>query len=428
MTAPRPAAPPSLRSLAPSVFLPAMVYEIGNGAIAPVIALTALAVGASPAQAGFMLAVLGIGQVLGDLPAASLAERIGDRHAMLVAATVAIAGLLACYFSRSLVVLGVGLLLIGTANATYYLGRQSYLAEVIPIGMRARAMSTLGGSHRLGLFLGPFVGAAVISGFGLRAAYVVAMISATAAAVSLLVIPDVPIPEGQSPTVRGTISSRRMFTGNRRLFFTMGIAIVAVSAVRAARQTVLPLWSHHLGMGAAQTSLIFGIASAVDVAMFYPSGQVMDRFGRLSIALPSMTILGAAMMLLPLTGGALSLTVVAMVMSFGNGLGSGIMMTLGTDAAPIDGRVRFLSIWRLFSDSGNAAGPVVMSIVATAAGLAAGIVAIGSVGLLATLALGVWVPKYSPFARPRDAARLRAQRISPVIAAAPDGGGASSDP
>ena len=423
MTAGRPGAAPSLRSIAPSVFLPAMVYEIGNGAIAPVIALTALAVGASPAQAGFMLAVLGVGQVLGDLPAASLAERIGDRHAMLVAATVAIGGLVACFFSRSLIVLGVGLLLIGTANATYYLGRQSYLAEVIPVGMRARAMSTLGGSHRLGLFIGPFVGAAAIGAFGLRAAYVVAMISATTAAFVLLVIPDVPVPEGQPLTVRGTIGSRRMFAGNRRLFLTMGVAIVAVSAVRAARQTVLPLWSQHLGMSAAQTSLVFGIASAVDVAMFYPSGQVMDRFGRLSIALPSMTILGAAMMLLPLTAGTLSLTIVAMVMSFGNGLGSGIMMTLGTDAAPLDGRVRFLSIWRVFSDSGNAAGPVVMSIVATFAGLAAGIVAIGSVGLVAAVALGRWVPRYSPFARPRDAARLRAQRISPAPAGAPAGDG-----
>jgi MFS family permease len=420
MTAAPAGGAPSLRSLAPSVFLPAMVYEIGNGAIAPVIALTALAVGASPAQAGFMLAVLGVGQVLGDLPAASLAERIGDRHAMLVAATVAIGGLVACFFARSLVVLGIGLLLIGTANATYYLGRQSYLAEVIPVGMRARAMSTLGGSHRLGLFLGPFIGAAVIGAFGLRAAYVVAMISASTAALALLVIPDVPVPEGLPPSVRGTIGSRRMFAGNRRLFFTMGIAIVAVSAVRAARQTVLPLWSQHLGMSAAQTSLVFGIASAVDVAMFYPSGQVMDRFGRLSIALPSMAILGGAMMLLPLTGGTVSLTIVAMVMSFGNGLGSGIMMTLGTDAAPLDGRVRFLSIWRLFSDSGNAAGPVVMSIVATIAGLASGIVAIGSVGLLAAVALGRWVPRYSPFARPRDAARLRAQRITNVPATPPE--------
>jgi MFS family permease len=387
-----------------------MVYEIGNGAIAPVIALTALALGASPALAGFMLVLLGIGQVIGDIPAGALAERIGDRRAMLVATVIALAALLGCYFAQSMVVLGAGLLLVGMANAVWYLGRQAYLTEVAPVALRARAMSTLGGSHRLGLFVGPFVGAAVISVFGLRSAYVVAMVSVSIAALLLLAVADVEVPEGQPATVRGAVGARQMLVSHRRLFATMGMAILAVAAVRAARQVVLPLWSAHLGFSAARTSLIFGVASAVDVAMFYPSGQVMDRFGRLSIALPSMVVLGAAMMVLPLTRSAIALTVVAMVMSLGNGLGSGIMMTLGADAAPANGRVRFLSIWRVTSDTGNAAGPLLMSLVAAATTLAAGITAIGSVGLIAAVGLAVWVPTYSPFARPRDAARLRARR------------------
>ena len=178
--------------------------------------------------------------------------------------------------------------------------------------------------------------------------------------------------------------------------------------MRAARATVLPLWSEHLGLTAAQTSIVFGIASAVDMALFYPAGKVMDHYGRLAIAIPSMTILGAAMMALPLTRGAVSLTVVAMVMSFGNGIGSGIMMTLGADAAPTLGRIKFLGIWRVLSDSGNAAGPVVMALVASAFTLPIGIVTIGSAGLLAAVGLGRWVPRYSPFATPRSVAARRA--------------------
>ena len=402
---------PTLRAIAPSVFLPAMVYEIGNGAIAPVIALTALDVGASPAAAGFMLALLGIGQVLGDIPAAALAERVGDRRAMIIAASLAVIGLIGCFLAPSMAVLGPALILIGMSNATFYLARQSYLSEVVPIAIRARAMSTLGGSHRVGLFLGPFVGAAAISLGGLRSAYVVAMISAATAAFLLLVIPDVDAPVGQPVSVRGGISSHQMLAAHKRLFATMGLAILAVGAVRAARQTVLPLWSEHLGMSPEKTSLIFGIASAVDMALFYPSGKVMDHYGRLAIALPSMAILGGAMMILPLTHGTVTFTLVAMLMSFGNGIGSGIMMTLGADAAPVDGRIRFLSIWRILSDSGNAAGPVVMSVVATATTLAIGITAVGSVGLLATAALAVWVPKYSPYAIVR---RAKAEAPVPV--------------
>lgn len=401
------AAPLTLRSITPSVFLPAMVYEIGNGATAPVIALTALQLGASPSTAGFMLALLGVGQVLGDIPASALADRIGDRHAMMLAAGLATGGLVGCFLAPDLAVLGISLLLIGMANATFYLARQSYLTEVVPAGMRARAMSTLGGSHRIGLFIGPFAGAAVIGLTDLRGAYLVAMVTAIAAGVLLLVVPDVQLPSGHVVIARGGVTSRKMLAGHRRLFATLGLAILAVGAVRAARQTVLPLWSEHLGISAAGTSLIFGIASAVDMALFYPSGKVMDRYGRLAIALPSMTILGLAMMALPLTSGALSVTIVAMVMSFGNGIGSGIMMTLGADAAPAVGRIKFLGIWRVLSDSGNAAGPVVMSLVASIVTLAVGIVSVGSVGLLAAGALAIWVPRYSPFATPRSIAAHR---------------------
>src|SRR6195952_716639 len=238
----------TLRSIAPSVFLPAMVYEIGNGATAPVIALTALQLGASPGGAGFMLALLGVGQILGDIPASALADRIGDRRAMMLAAGVAAVGLLGCFFAPDLYVLGAALIVIGMANATFYLARQSYLAEVIPEGLRARAMSTPGGSHRIGLFIGPFIGAAVIAVFDLRAAYVVAMITAVGAGVLLFVIPDVSVPADHVSTARGGISTREMLAAHRRLFGTLGLAIVAVGAVRAARQVVLPLWGGTLGL------------------------------------------------------------------------------------------------------------------------------------------------------------------------------------
>ena len=398
MTSPAPSVAATLRSIAPSVFLPALVYEIGNGAIAPVIALTALDVGAAPSTAAFMLALLGVGQVLGDIPASWLADRLGDRHAMVLAAGVAVTALFGCLVAPSLVLLGAALLVIGACNATYYLARQSYITEVVPIAIRARAISTLAGSHRIGLFIGPFLGAVAISIGGLRSAFVVAMIAATCAAVLLLVIPDADLATDRARAPRGTIGAGQMVLTYRRMFATLGVAVLAVGAVRAARQTVLPLWAEHIGLSAAQTSIVFGIASAVDMVLFYPSGKVMDKYGRLSIAVPCMLILGSSMILLPLTHSEITLTAVAMLMSFGNGIGSGIIMTLGADVVPLESRTRFLSIWRVMSDTGNAIGPVVVSVVATVSTLAAGIACVGGLGLLSAGALARWAPRFSPFA------------------------------
>ena len=391
---------PTLLSMAPSVYLPAMVFEIGNGAVTPVIAITALDLGASAGTAGLLVALLGIGQLVGDVPAGALAARLGDRRAMVAAGGVAMLAMLGCLLTSSLAVFGLCLFAMGMCTATFYLARQSYLTEVAPLELRARALSMLGGAHRIGLFIGPFAGAAVISLASLRAAYAVAVVTAGLAAALLLVIPDVahrdaaaaPPPDSGAT---GLVATVRTY---RRMLLTLGVAVLAIGAVRAARQVVLPLWAVHIGLSPEVTSLVFGVASAVDMALFYPSGKVMDRHGRLAVAVPSMLVLGAAMAALPLTGGLVGLTVVAMVMSFGNGIGSGIVMTLGADVAPPDNRRRFLSMWRLTSDTGNALGPVVVSAVAGLWALAAGIVAVGGVGILAAGALVRWAPKYSPFA------------------------------
>ncbi|WAH97722.1 MFS transporter [Arthrobacter sp. MMS18-M83] len=384
-----------MRQLTPSVFLPAMIYEIGNGAIAPIIALTAIGLGASPALAALLVGLLGIGRVLGDIPASWLAERFGDRRAMVMAAGLETVALLGCYFSPSIAIFAVALLLSGMSTATFYLARQSYLADVVALAHRARAMSTLGGSHRIGLFVGPFIGALVVRAVGLNGAYLVAIAATVCAAVLLLTIADIAPPRGQGAAIRGEKSSRAVLVEHRIIFSTLGVTMIGCGAVLAARQTVVPLWAEHQGIGAAETSLIFGTAGAVEMLLFYPAGKIADRFGRLAVALPWMLVLGGAIAAVPFTSDPPSLTAVAIIMSIGSGIGAGTLMTLGADAAPLVGRLRFLGIWRVLSDSGYAAGPAVLSAIAVGTSLSVGITALGAMGLGAAAALKVFVPKHA---------------------------------
>ncbi|MGW5923700.1 hypothetical protein ACWFPY_32320 [Nocardia fluminea] len=62
-----------LRSMAPAVFVPSAVYGVGTGAAAPMLPLRALELGASVGTAGVVVAVMGFGLILGDLPAGRLA-------------------------------------------------------------------------------------------------------------------------------------------------------------------------------------------------------------------------------------------------------------------------------------------------------------------------------------------------------------------
>ncbi|WP_282946678.1 MFS transporter [Cellulomonas endometrii] len=397
------------RSLLTSAYLPALLYETGLGAVTPVVALVAAGLGAGLDQAALVVALVGVGQILGDVPAGALAARVGDRRAMLVAAAVACAALAACALAPTLPVLSVGVLVMGAASAVFHLARQAYLTEVVPVVNRARALSTLGGVSRIGVFLGPFLGAAVLHVGDLRSVFWLAVGTTVAAGAVVGLAQDVDDPRA-APRDATPVSTTGLVRRYRRLLATLGTAVVLVGAVRATRQVVLPLWSEHLGFAPATTSVVFGISGAVDMLLFYPAGRLMDRRGRLWVAVPSMLVLGAAIAVLPLASTLGSLAVVAMLMGFGNGIGSGILMTLGADVAPAQGRARFLGVWRVFQDSGAAAGPLVVSAVAAAGSLAAGIVTMGAAGLLAAGALAVWVPRWSEHATQGTRARAAAAR------------------
>src|SRR5699024_7800853 len=143
----------------------------------------------------------------------------------------------------------------------YGLARQSYLTEVVPPLMRARAMSTLGGVHRIGLFIGPFAGAAVAHLTGSTPAiYWLGVVTSIVAAVVVAVATD-PDPRRRSRGERPT-GLLQVMRAHRELFATLGIAVLLVGAMRGARTAVVPLWAEHLGLGAATTSVVFGIAGA----------------------------------------------------------------------------------------------------------------------------------------------------------------------
>jgi MFS family permease len=178
-----------------------------------------------------------------------------------------------------------------------------------------------------------------------------------------------------------------------RTFATLGSGVLLLSAIRQARQVVIPLWAAHIGLSPTANSVIYGIAGAIDALTFYPAGKVMDLHGRRWVAVPCVIIMGISFVLMPLTHGAVTLALTAMIMGFGNGIGSGIVMTLAADISPAIGRPTFLGVWRELADAGSGVGPVILSAVTAVAGPGAGIVVSGFVGFAAAGALWAWIPR-----------------------------------
>jgi hypothetical protein len=97
--------------------------------------------------------------------------------------------------------------------------------------------------------------------------------------------------------------------------------------------------------------------------------------------------------IMPLTQGALTLALVAVLLGVGNGLSSGVVMTLGADVAPPAIRVSFLGVWRVTSDLGTAGGPLAVAAATAAITLGGAAVAVGVLGLLAAAYVLRYVPE-----------------------------------
>ncbi len=232
------------------------------------------------------------------------------------------------------------MLLIGAASSVYSLARQSYLTEMVPPHMRARALSTLGGTMRIGVFVGPFLGAGAMQLWGLPGAYYVSLAAIVAAGVIVYRVPDLEVSdERKAAAAEVTTWACSSSTGDLRHPGRRRPAAVGDPPDPAGRH---PALGSHIGLSPTASSVIYGVAGAVDALTFYPAGKVMDVYGRRWVAVPCVMIMGISFLLMPLTHGAVTLACSAMIMGFGNGIGSGIVMTLAADISPAIGRPTFL--------------------------------------------------------------------------------------
>lgn len=414
---------------APMIYGPTLLFALGEGAVIPLIPVIADRLGADVAVAALVAAALVVGQLCGNIPAGWAVARFGERLTMGVAGIVILGGLTGIVLAPSLIFFAAAVFLIGFCAASFALARHSFMTTRVPLHFRARALSLLGGTFRLGMFVGPFISAALLAVFGDETASIVFFAVCQVATILLVFLgpdPEKAVPGGGgAPSRRAGGDSReaedtgepvtgaiptvervgvfRTMWRFRGVLARLGLAAASLSAVRSARQVVLPLWGVSLGLDAGTIAVVVGVSGAIDFALFYASGQVMDRFGRLWAALPAMILMGAGFFALSFThdlaSAAMWYAMFAAVLGVGNGLSSGILLTLGADIAPPNEPAAFLGSWRTLTDAGGALAPLLVSALTAVASLSIGVGAMGLVAVLGAIGFIRWVPRYVPRTR-----------------------------
>lgn len=382
----RPGLGAELRRLAVPVYLPWSLPMLGGTVLLPVLPLYLIEQGISLSFAGVIIGAVGVGSVLGGVPASAFGQRFGNDTLMFVSIAMQAVVVLAFGFTEMAVALVVLRVATGAGMSGTRQSRQVYIARSVDMGVRGRVMSLVGGTHRFTFVVGPLLGGWVYDTWGSESVFVVAA-AITAAGLLWIALPGGADPH-DSPDLRTEqprvgVALRR----HGRLLVRASLGPMLIMAAREGRYVVIPLFGDRFDLSASAIGALVAVGTAADFLLFPVSGFIMDRFGRLYSMVPAFGLMALGLLLLGVAGSASEVVVAGIVIGVGNGLSSGSMLTMSTDLAPSDAYGPFIAGFSMTAGLGRLVGPMVVGWAAESVGLGA-----SAVALAITLGLGLsWV-------------------------------------
>jgi MFS family permease len=372
------------------VYVPSLLMAVSQEALTILLPLYMLDIGASPALAALVVGLRGVGVLLFDVPAGMLVARFGDKPVLLGGLALILLGFFVLTITTEPWLIGLAAISLGTGHAAWMLGRQSYLADVCAPRELGRAIAAMAGLQRGGALIGPFAGGTLAGLAGYPIAFSVGAASAVVAGATVLMFARaVPPHENPDASLTGTLAVLR---AQRGVLATAGGSALVLQLMRATRQLLIPLLGQAVGLDVTTIGLVYSLSTVVDIALFYPSGVLADRYGRKWSAVPSMAFYALGLAMLPLAGGFWSLLAVAVLLGFANGIGTGVVMIIGADLARASGRHgQFLGLWRLIGDVGISGAPLLAGSIVKVAGLAAFSLTVAGLGVAGTCVMAFWV-------------------------------------
>ena len=364
------------------LYLASLFVQTGTAMTVSYVPLYAQDLGAGLTMVGLIATAASLGSMAVNLPGGFLTERypalrIFTGCFLLMGA----AALVRSLFPTVGTLLAAGLAL-GAGQSLWILSRLTYIRKDVPLQVRGRVLSGFGGILRTARVIGPLIGSALIAAAGYSSLFLGEALLLFAAL--LLLITGFRLP-GSFHQPRGSKESftavRDHIAGNRRNITSAMVGIFALTLLRAARLLIVPLWAAHIGVGIAQLGLVISISALLEIALVIPAGFSVDKLGRKPTLFITIFISAVGLSLIPLAGSFTGLLAVSLLISLGNGIGSGINMIFSTDLAPSTSTGLFIGIWRIITETGTAVGPFVVGLISDEIALSAAPPLIAAAGL-----------------------------------------------
>lgn len=359
--------------------------QLGFGAVVPVVALYAEDFDVSKTAIGLTIAVYGLAQFLVNYPTGYLADRVGRKPTLALGGAITVVGTLLGAIAPTYEVFLAARFVAGAGAALVLTAGQIVLADIASPHNRGRVMAIYTGVFVFAVGAGSFPGGWLATNVGPAAPFVAnAVLAGVVTLLALLVVPETrpaavrptargPEPDAASadlglppPDPRPEPAAKLSLGGQIRLLTAIPgfglICLVSFSAFFARTGglfNVIPLLAEdQIGLEPDQIGLGIGLISIVGLVLVYPSGMLVDRFGRKAVIIPSTIFSAAAMILFPFADSFTGFLVASLLWAASSGVAGAAPAAYAADLAPRDRVGPALGLYHTVADLGYVVGPL----------------------------------------------------------------------
>lgn len=345
--------------------------------IIPTIPVLALEFEVSAGSAAQVITGFAFGKMAGTVIGGVLLDRKGTRFGLVGSAGVAaLASFGAVFVPWFLLLLSLAFIL-GATDTLGAVAREIAAIDQAPSNRRGRIISSLHGTHTIGMAFCPFVGGWLTELFNYKAAF---FGYATFSVISVflgMVVGDSPGGAHGSANATGgrkgwgLAGLRARFTNLlllyreirpdlRSTYCSIVFATMINQSQRIIIQSMLPIYAvRYLNLSPSQVGTLFTISGVVIFAMMIPAGFVMDRVGRKWCTVPSTGIPALTFLLIPLTSDFFQLALLIGISGVAQGLSLGSLATATYDVVPAPVRARLQALRRTVAELGSGMAPLI---------------------------------------------------------------------
>nr|MCW2727152.1 arabinose efflux permease family protein [Aeromicrobium sp.] len=383
--------------------------QMSWGSVVPAMPYYTQQLGMGAGALGAIIAAFGLGRLIVNVPAGILSRHVHPWKLLLAS----VAAVLVCTILTGLLrdfttVLVVRFVAGVFAGAAITVGQVLVVGSARP-GERGRMSSVLQASQMAGAAIGPVLGGAAMSMFGLFPAFLAAasgcVVFLAWAAVRWRRVQTTTIAAHPAAHADGPDRSPR--PRRRRLAFLFSIAALngvgfVIFAVRfGGQQSLVPLLSVQVSeVQAWQLGLGLGALTVVSLALLPLVGAIADRYDNRWVLAPT---LGVSALLTPLylvVEDPIAFLAVMLAVGVFGSLAGGLPLASLADAVPSRQFGLMTGVYRTFGDLGTILGPIALTATLEWFGTAAAVLAMAGLTLVGALLACVRVS--APPARPDD--------------------------